>query len=166
MTQWSGICFPMQERWLDPWVRKIPLEKEMATHSSILAWAIPWTGMPGQLWSMRSQRVRRDLETKTTYFILHFLEMNFFHFQWECGLSLEIYYESERNLATTERRKQDWHMTVLYWFSLLSFLCQKPGQQKRFTSRLCVCLEKLKFNINGSQNCTRTHSWVFKGSAV
>ena len=37
-----------------------PLEKEMATRSSILAWKIPWTEEPGWLQSMRSQRVRRD----------------------------------------------------------------------------------------------------------
>ena len=37
-----------------------PLEKEMATHSSILAWEIPWTEEPGGLQSMRSQRVRHD----------------------------------------------------------------------------------------------------------
>ena len=36
------------------------LEKEMATHSSILAWKIPWTEDPGGLWSMDSQRVRHD----------------------------------------------------------------------------------------------------------
>ena len=34
-----------------------PLEKEMATHSSILAWRIPWTEEPGRLQSMGSQRV-------------------------------------------------------------------------------------------------------------
>ena len=34
-----------------------PLEKEMATHSSILAWRIPWTGEPGGLQSTGSQRV-------------------------------------------------------------------------------------------------------------
>ena len=37
-----------------------PLEPEMATHSSILAWEIPWTEEPGELQSTRSQRVRRD----------------------------------------------------------------------------------------------------------
>ena len=37
-----------------------PLEKEMATHSSILAWRIPWTEEPGRLQSMGSQRVRHD----------------------------------------------------------------------------------------------------------
>jgi len=35
-----------------------PLEKGMATHSSILAWGIPWTEEPGRLQSIRSQRVR------------------------------------------------------------------------------------------------------------
>ena len=37
-----------------------PLEKEMATHSSILAWKIPWTKVPGRLKSMGSQRVGHD----------------------------------------------------------------------------------------------------------
>ena len=36
------------------------LEKEMATHSSILAWEMPWTEEPGGLWSIGSQRVRHD----------------------------------------------------------------------------------------------------------
>jgi len=37
-----------------------PLEKEMATHSSILAWRISWTEEPGELQSMGSQRVGHD----------------------------------------------------------------------------------------------------------
>ena len=37
--------------------QKDPLEKEMATHSSILAWDVPWTEEPGRLQSMGSQRV-------------------------------------------------------------------------------------------------------------
>ena len=41
-----------------------PLEKEMATHSSVLAWEIPWTEEPGGLQSMGSQRVGHDLVTK------------------------------------------------------------------------------------------------------
>ena len=40
--------------------REDPLEKEMATHSSILAWRIPGTGEPGGLLSMGSHRVRHD----------------------------------------------------------------------------------------------------------
>ena len=41
-----------------------PLKKEMATHSSILAWKIPWTKEPGGLQSMGSQRVRLDVVTE------------------------------------------------------------------------------------------------------
>ena len=41
-----------------------PLEKEMATHSSILAWEIPWTEESVRLWSVGLQRVRHDLMTK------------------------------------------------------------------------------------------------------
>ena len=40
--------------------REDPLEKEMATHSSILAWRIPWTEEAGGLQSMGSQRVRHN----------------------------------------------------------------------------------------------------------
>ena len=39
------------------------LEKEMATHSGILAWKIPWTEEPGRLQSVRLQRVRHDSVT-------------------------------------------------------------------------------------------------------
>ena len=46
--------------------REDPLEKEMATHSSILAWEISWTEKPGRLQFMGSQRVRHDLVTNLT----------------------------------------------------------------------------------------------------
>ena len=44
--------------------RDDPLEKELATHSGILAWRIPWTQEPGGLQSRGSQRVRDDLVIK------------------------------------------------------------------------------------------------------
>ena len=50
----------VQETWVQSQGQKDPLEKEMATHSSILAWKIPWTEEPGGLQSMGSQRVRHD----------------------------------------------------------------------------------------------------------
>ena len=55
----------MQENWVQSLGQKDPLEKEMATHSSMLAWRIPWTEEPGGLQSMRSQRVRHDWSTNT-----------------------------------------------------------------------------------------------------
>ena len=52
----------------ETWVRFLgwedPLEEEMATHSSVLAWEIPWTGEPGGLQSLGSQRVGHNLATK------------------------------------------------------------------------------------------------------
>ena len=48
----------IQETHVQSLGQKEPLEKEMATHSSILAWNIPWTEKPGGLQSMGSQRVR------------------------------------------------------------------------------------------------------------
>ena len=50
----------VQETWVQSLGWEDPLEKEMATHSSILAWRIPWTEEPGGLQSMGSQRVRHD----------------------------------------------------------------------------------------------------------
>ena len=47
----------MQETRVRSLGQEDPLEKEMATHSSILAWKIPWTEEPGWLLSMGSQRV-------------------------------------------------------------------------------------------------------------
>ena len=50
----------MQETWVQSLGWEDPLEKEMATHSSILAWKIPWMEEPGQLQSMGSKRVRHN----------------------------------------------------------------------------------------------------------
>ena len=47
----------MQETWVRSQGQEDPLEKEMATHSNILAWRIPWTEEPGGLQSMGLQRV-------------------------------------------------------------------------------------------------------------
>ena len=50
----------MQETWVQSLDQEDPLEKGMATHSSILAWRPPWTEEPGKLRSMGSQRVRHN----------------------------------------------------------------------------------------------------------
>ena len=44
----------------NPWVGKIPLEEDMATHSSVLAWRIPWKEESGGLGPIAVQRVRHD----------------------------------------------------------------------------------------------------------
>ena len=50
----------MRETWVQSLGREDPLEKGMATHSSTLAWRIPWTEEPGRLQSMGWQRVEHD----------------------------------------------------------------------------------------------------------
>ena len=50
----------MQETQVQSLGQEDPLQKGMATHSSILAWKVPWTEKPGRLQSMGSQRVGHD----------------------------------------------------------------------------------------------------------
>ena len=66
----------MQKMWVQSLSQEDPLEKEMPTHSRILAWEIPWTEEPGRLQSKGSQRVGLDLATKqTTTLTLHSIEI-------------------------------------------------------------------------------------------
>ena len=61
LVAWRLKCLPtMQETQVRSLGQEDPLEKEMVTHSSILAWRIPWTEKPGKLQSMGSQRVGHD----------------------------------------------------------------------------------------------------------
>ena len=64
MTQLQRTLPAKQVMWVQYLGQEDPLEKEMATHFSILAWRIPWTEEPGRLQSMGSQRARHDLVTK------------------------------------------------------------------------------------------------------
>ena len=57
----------MRETWVPSLGREDPLEKEMAIHSSTIAWKIPWTEEPGRLQSMGSQRVGHDWTTSLSF---------------------------------------------------------------------------------------------------
>ena len=59
---------------LIPWIRNISPEEEMATHSSIRAWRIPWTEEPGSLQSLGSQRVGHDWASNAFTFKLLVVE--------------------------------------------------------------------------------------------
>ena len=73
----------MQETWVQSLGWEDPLENGMATHSSILAWRIPWADEPGGLQSMGSQRVRHYWETNTftslSRFMFHILHLSVSH---------------------------------------------------------------------------------------
>ena len=62
----------MQETWGQSWAGKIPWRRELATHSSILAWRIPWTEEPGGLQSMgvtKSQTQLSDFHFLSCYLV-------------------------------------------------------------------------------------------------
>ena len=64
MAQQYRTRLPMQETQVQSLGQEDPLKKEMATHSSILAWEITWTEEPGRLQSMGLQRIGHELVTK------------------------------------------------------------------------------------------------------
>ena len=66
MAQWYRIRLPMQETQVRSLDQEDPLEREMATHFSILTWEIPWTEEPGGLQSMGSQKSQTRLNNETT----------------------------------------------------------------------------------------------------
>ena len=74
----------MEETWVWSLGQEDLLEKEMATHSSMLAWRIPWTEEPRGLQSMGSQRVGQDLATKSPLpCLLHeYLQLLCFFWDW------------------------------------------------------------------------------------
>ena len=67
MARWQRILLSMQNMQVRSLGQEDPLEKDMATHSSILVWEIPWTEEPGRLWFMGLQ------ESDTT------LQLNYHH---------------------------------------------------------------------------------------
>ena len=60
VAQWIKNLPEMQDTWVQLLGQEDSMENGMATHSSILAWRIPWTEEPGGLHSMQLQRVRQD----------------------------------------------------------------------------------------------------------
>ena len=60
MARWQRILLSMQNMQVRSLGQEDPLEEGMATHSSILAWRIPWTDKPGRLQSLGSHRVGHD----------------------------------------------------------------------------------------------------------
>ena len=83
----------MQKTWVQSLCWEDPLEKEMATHSSILAWRIPWTEEPGGLQSMGFTN-RHDRATNT---------LTFFHFTKCFLLEENKSYGSRRMKASAQK---------------------------------------------------------------
>ena len=94
LPQWQRSCLAMQET-EEMWVQSLgwedPLEKEITTHSSNLAWEIPWAEEVGMLHSMGLQRLGHDLVTESTH--IYFLN----YFFW----MIEKHEESEKSSFST-----------------------------------------------------------------
>ena len=76
-NNWTSLVAQMVKHLPTIWESRVwslgqedPLEKEMATHSSVLAWKISWTEEPGRLQSMGSQRVGHDLATSLSFTLI------------------------------------------------------------------------------------------------
>ena len=81
------VCLQCRRLRFNPWVRKITLEEGKSTHSSILAWKIPWTEKSDRLQSIGSQRIRLSVQkhsSLTVFFISWAFVSRLFlkHFSW------------------------------------------------------------------------------------
>ena len=136
----------MRETWVWSLGQEVPLEKEMATHSSILAWKIPGTEESGRLQSMRSQRVGHDWATSLRFTSLYAIFI-------ECLIKNILFYSHLTKSKGRERCKQGrvsnhTHFNYLmgwtggYTFSItISNFTTKVKDEKLWFKRL---LEKIK----------------------
>ena len=105
-----------------------PLEKEMATHSSILAWRIPWTEEPGGLQSTGLQRVRHD---------------------WATSLSFMVYAVSKRETFRLSSKTARFFCTIWPFASLNEILYKTEGWLHLMSSsQLVMSILKSDFKLN------------------
>ena len=95
MAQRLKFLPAMQETWVWSLGWEDPLEKEIATHSSILAWRIPWMEEPGGLQSMGSQRVGHDSKANTAL-LLSLVFMNNCIWTWWILNSIWFFWSDSR----------------------------------------------------------------------
>ena len=103
----------MQETWVPSLDQEDPLEREMATHSNVLAWRIPWTEEPDGLQSMESQRVRQDWVTNThthTHTHTHTEQL------WIKLLPImNAYKQGHRPVSAVPCGYPDWSFCLVFW---------------------------------------------------
>ena len=104
--------------------RKCPLEKEMAIHSSVLAWRIPWTEEPGGLQSMGSEMIERSRSERAASGDVATGMKTKKGSGWESGLGLNLSHQLR-------------HSTMLT--SLEDDLCALIALYKLSKNRYCVC---------------------------
>ena len=136
----------MQETWVWSLGWEDPLEKEMVTHSSILAWRIPWTENPGGLQSMGSQRVGHSWATSPRGFLVGTMgkesACNSGHRQmqvWSLG-SPGKWHENSFQYSCLENP-----MDIGSWWATVHRVTKGWGWLKRLNTVTHDCLECLPF---------------------
>ena len=108
----------MRETWVWSLGREDLLEKEMATHSSTLAWRIPWMEEPGRLQSTGSQRVRHGWATSLVHCFSLQKEKHFFSFScvsvWNDGWLRNLLWSSLHGVWNSNHYAVHLTYTVLY----------------------------------------------------
>ena len=124
-----------------------PLEKGMSTHSSILAWRIPWTEEPDRLQSKDLQRVRHDWKT-FTYSLIHIHVCVYIH-TYICIMEYYSVIKNEWNLAIFSNMSGP--REYYTWWSKL---------EQRQISYDIICMFKIKYDTNELIYNTETYSWT------
>ena len=124
------------------WVQS--LEEEMATHSSILAWKIPWTEGPGRLHSVDSQRVRDDWTTNTftckislkahyTVDMFHYLKNSSLPFKLSKTITQLIAHSSLHGILSCSREQP---LSIPHYPSCLSYMIAQGRRHLAQKSRI------------------------------
>ena len=116
----------MWETWVQFLGREDPLEKEMAIHSSTIAWKIPWTEEPGRLQSMGSQSVRHDWTTslhittwkKSGEFFMHYL----LYLTCKLFSSLCLTKKGKKEKESRDWKQEIWEGLLLEWLKKFLFI--------------------------------------------
>ena len=136
-----------------------PLEKEMATHSSTLAWKIPWTEERGRLQPMRSQRVGHDWATS--------LSLSFYLCVCVCVCSTQSMAfwplnvlasnASQIILFLQKRKSKIWKFTELHYFWQILFILLFSHQNSNTLKKTGHDRSQVNINID----CSWVHaSWI------
>ena len=120
VAQRQRICLPVQETRVQSLGWEDPLEKEMANHSSILAWRIPWAEGPGGLQSLGLQKSQTWLseQTKTTTMNLQMFKLDLEKAE-EPEIKLPISVVSWKKQESSRK-----NLLLLYWLHQNLWLCE------------------------------------------
>ena len=108
-TIWKHQFVGTQSSWSFRW--EDPLEKEMATHSSTLAWKIPWTEEPGRLQSMGSQRVGHDWVTSLSFPVFFMAQLS--QMYEARSYSVESIYNYQTFKTISGRSVSSWYLVKM-----------------------------------------------------